>query len=281
MIDRQQKAANGTFNAWQLSLWGSAMDAALAQPYKLPNDAQIQLPRPPNAPPEPSSAILSTVAPTASSESSIKSFARPTEHLPDDHGEAIGEAHETFDDLRQTSTPVPGADENAGRLASLLTNSSWLIAVAVIALLVPACLVAILLIRRRRRGGPGAGRAGYFFESVPIEDVDGHRMRSLERGHASAGAGAGGRTKALYDAFALDDSEEEDDVDDPRLDDSYMSSFLVREGPSLDMLAHCRVGGRGRVAVVSDRPEIGKDESEGQDTGRGPEPVVALNGKCA
>lgn len=108
--------------------------------------------------------------------------------------------------------------------------------------------IAYLLVRRQQRK---RGLDGYGFERVAGGDDDGMPMSALERGRLKVGGdGSATRTKALYDAFAMSDSEEEvegpyDHTDRPRerkVDDQYMSQFLDADD---DDDAESSDGGRG------------------------------------
>jgi kexin len=205
-----------------------------------------------------------------------KSFLKPTAHLPDDHGQATGESDLPFVDdeiAQQTSTSTSsasdadstkpasqGGDDDAeqeeekvnyedetylGPWRSLVGDSTWFyIALgSVIIFLGGAC--AYFLHRRRVARGTGGGRGrgpfGGLFGGYGLlsgNDDDTLPMSALERGR-----GGTTRTRALYDAFALDDSSEDgsDAGDAPdtanerrsmtqeRYDDSYMDSFLEDE----------------------------------------------------
>lgn len=218
--DKQNNGKTGTFEKWSMHLWGSAIDAAKATPYQLPDNWDY-----PPLPPMPSK----TVAP-----STTKTFAKPTAHLPGDHAEAEGEAHKPFGD-HPTSAPVPSPTEQSsghelqkpGYLAGIKSlagqSPTWLFVAAGTVVVFIAGVSAFFVIRRRK-GRRRAGRGGGDYDFAPTTDEEDHPMSSLGRGgiHLSgANNGTGtGRTKDLYDAFALHDSEDdESDGDFDRVDD--------------------------------------------------------------
>ena len=222
--DQQTNNQNGTFNWWKLSLWGESRDPALAKLYKLPGDDQLILPGDPHMSTatstiEHESSTIAVEVPTAvltptatmpeHHTKPTKSYARPTEHLPDDHGMQTGELHPprpteaAEEDIVEepSSTPASGIVGTFSGMKSLLKSSTWLFASAAVALAVVLGLgVAFLVIWMRRRRAMSGHSRGYFFEAVPNEDM-----------HPMTAVGPGGRTRALYDAFALDDSDDEDD----------------------------------------------------------------------
>ena len=241
MHDQQSEGNNGTLHSWALSLWGEARDAALARPYKLPFDETLVLPPDPSIPQVASSSAAASldVSPTSIGPPAMashhtvptKTYARPTAHLPDDHGEAPGELHPST-----TTTPgepwptavviddeaiaLGGSDAEpssgpispfGGRVSALVKSSAWLFIGGSMAVAVSLGLgLSFVILRRRRRLAleRGPNTRGYFFEALSgQDDADRVAMRNMPRtGEASAG-----RTRALYDAFALDDSDESDD----------------------------------------------------------------------
>ncbi|KAI5479597.1 kexin [Pseudohyphozyma bogoriensis] len=97
--DRQTNNKNGTFNSWSMHLWGSSIDADKAKPYALPSPYQPGVPEEDEDPVD---------EPTATSDDPSKAYPKPTEHLPDDHADANGEATEPFGE--PTSTPTSPAE---------------------------------------------------------------------------------------------------------------------------------------------------------------------------
>ncbi|SDA08049.1 BZ3501_MvSof-1269-A2-R1_Chr8-1g09486 [Microbotryum saponariae] len=252
--DRQDDAANqnGTFHSWSMRLWGSSIDASIAEPYRLPGEHHYD-----GYPSEPgdeaeqnqtttAAATTAAVAPkptpiptTALTEAELeptKAYAKPTDHLPEDHAEATGEAHLPFGDYDTPEPTSPPAnsddkegswtsgntlyDETPGYLAgmrNLVGSTTWLfVAVGTIIVFV-AGVTAFFWMRRAGRGRTGGliSRArGYDFAPMNDEDDD-VPMSAMERGRVRVGSGGGGggsaRTKELFNAFALDSDEEDED----------------------------------------------------------------------
>lgn len=212
-----------------------------------------------------------------------KSFLKPTAHLPGDHGQATGESDLPFDedlaqqtniftttspseDSKPTAAPAQSEDEDEtdddyylGPWKSLVGDSTWFyLALGSVIIFLGAAGAYFLHRRRQARLGAGSksrgGRGGLFggllggygLLSGGDED-DTHPMSALERGTGARPA----RSRALYDAFALEDSsEDESDFEgeegkslvrgdqegrsslsrrEERVDDSYMSGFLEDE----------------------------------------------------
>lgn len=279
MLDRQKNGKNGTFIDWTMTLWGSAIDATIATPYKMPQQDQVILPQPPHHASESNNVTLitteivqdgSTMLTTITSEVSqhphsktTKSYARPTAHLPDDHAEQTGESDHPLEGLpTATSEPaqapisvspsdswelpsssaIPAESEEdnedysyLGPWSKLVDSQTWLFVAAGSVIIFLGGAIAYLLLRRsqqRRARDGGSGFRGLFggYSTVSGRDDDGHPMSSLERGGRATGGA--GRTKALYDAFAISDSSEDEEEADPlverRVDDRYVGRISDR-----------------------------------------------------
>ncbi|GAA5862302.1 hypothetical protein JCM3774_004856 [Rhodotorula dairenensis] len=184
-----------------------------------------------------------------------KTHVKPTAHLPGDHGDVTGEAHSSFADGYHTPAPTETASASAepeelddtqgsylvpsetavsdslydatpGYLAGikgLVGSTTWLFVAAGTIIVFIAGATAFFLLRRRSARRGGAGRGGYAFApATDFEDFDEDDdelvpMSALERGRVPLGGGRGGsgRTRELFNAFALDS----DDDDDERGDD--------------------------------------------------------------
>lgn len=334
--DRMDNGKNGTFVNWSMMLWGQSKDASIAVPYKMNKDAQIHLPTPPHHK-STSNLTLSTITHTdggstwletttlvAPMHETTKSYARPTAHLPGDHGDANGESDHPLDGtmeqtasstLSETSTSASSESASAtspaqaeeeedvedtkylGPWSSLVDDSTWFyIAIGSVIIFLGAAGAWLLLRRRQLAGGYGGGRRignafGGLFRGYGLlsgrDDDDTHPMSALERGRGVSrnGGGGAGRTRALYDAFALDSSEDEDEdtggyTDEvrrgagrqgqesrslvrgagdasgrspmqERMDDSYMSSFLGDGDEDDDEQEEHEEGEEGRRAAAS------------------------------
>ena len=311
MLDKQDNGKNGTFQHWSMSLWGSAIDASAAVPFKMKNDEQIVLPEPPHhkVMPNVTTQTFTSGGTTWTETSTIiadhskttKTLHKPTAHLPGDHAEVTGESDHPLDGL-PTATPAPIAgssddeiDENTGDemeylgpWSSLRDSQNWFYIAAGSVIIFLGAAGAYLLYRRQQQRALGRGAASGWlggYSTVSGRDDDGLSMSALERGRLLFGGrpAAGqqqqyqpGRTRQLYDAFALSDSEDEEAVaaferaegqeghrlvrrsedDDPRaerkVDDSYMSSFLADE----EELRSPALGGGPRHSTPG--PEPGK-----------------------
>ncbi|KAK9894511.1 hypothetical protein P389DRAFT_173492 [Cystobasidium minutum MCA 4210] len=196
-----------------------------------------------------------------------KSFLKPTAHLPDDHGQATGESDLPLEDEVPQKTNVPTStsssestkptspsaqedeaaedDSYLGPWKSLVGDSTWFyIALGSVIIFLGAAGAYFLHRRRLARsgalGGGGRGRGGPFgglFSGYGLlsgrDDDDTLPMSALERG---TGGRPTTRSRALYDAFALEDSSEDE------------SEFGGEEGKSL-------VGGGARSSTTGQQQE--------------------------
>ncbi|KAJ3872164.1 peptidase S8/S53 domain-containing protein [Lentinula edodes] len=208
----------GSFIGWSMVLWGTALDATKARLYEFPtyekdSDRWIFPPVEDNNPDDGSEVPSTTRLPT-----------RPTDHLPEDHGTAEGEASKpafgggSSNSSSPTSTPT--ADEGYfADLSKLSSNQKWF--GGAIAIVVLFGLSAAVYFWQRRR----AIRRKMAYESLAGNDEV--PMTSMMESSALVGGGAGGgrgnstasgrvprsgRTRELYDAFGdVSDSDEDDE----------------------------------------------------------------------
>ncbi|GAA5978471.1 hypothetical protein JCM10908_004368 [Rhodotorula pacifica] len=248
--DRQSNGKRGMFQAFSLALWGSSIDPALAKPYQLPVETQDEELEPAETQTE--EAVPSTTMPAVAigttNSQPTKTYVKPTAHLPDDHADAHGEAHssfadgyhtpaptetvittnpEDFDDV-EASYPIPSStsisdslyDATPGYLAgisALVGSTTWLFVAAGTIIVFIAGATAFFLLRRRSARRGGAGRGGYAFApATDFEDYDEDEdelvpMSAMERGRVRLGGS--GRTRELFNAFALDSADEDDRSD--------------------------------------------------------------------
>ncbi|KZO90492.1 hypothetical protein CALVIDRAFT_490381 [Calocera viscosa TUFC12733] len=221
--DQQDATSNGSFLGWSMMLWGSVVDPSKAKLWQLPTSV------PPDdesgdedaeEPPTTSDGATPTVDPSASK---TKQLSKPTDHLPGDHSDQTGEADQpaftpkppgepaesgVADVEQPTSAPsssptsMPSAPLDEGyfnHIKDLLKDSKWLIGTVV--------LVGLFIIgagfyywRRRHRR-----RAAY--KGVAGDEV---AMSAMENGN---GNGVG-RSKEVYDPFAVTASDEEDEEEE-------------------------------------------------------------------
>lgn len=254
----------GRFVAWSLQLWGECIDAA---------EAKLWAPAEEGAPDEEEIGSDPTV--TQSQKP------KPTDHLPDDHGEAEGEAHKPgLGGTTDVPAPTPGTDITEGEgdadgdndssdadsgyfdgIKSLAGNPMWMAGAGLIVVLAGATTGLIFILRARKRrnnlfglSNNGEGARGVY---APVsEDVP---MGLLERGRRKLGgggaaAGAGG-SKDLYDAFGDGPSDDEDNGSDgsnERTALRYHDDFLDDDGED---------GAGNRSPVYKDEPDTPTKES--------------------
>ena len=199
----------GRFIAWSLQLWGESIDADLAKPWAPAEEGQPD-------------------EEETGSEGSVTSIQKPkpTDHLPEDHGEADGEAHRPGLGGMPTSIATADQDEvqptsevDGGYFAGiedLASSPRWIAGAGAIVVLAGAAVGAFFYFRARRRkrnlfgfsnNGDGARGA---YQPVGEEDVP---MGLLERGRRRLGGRGGtqGGSKELYDAFGDGPSDDSDD----------------------------------------------------------------------
>ncbi|GAA5888096.1 hypothetical protein JCM6882_000279 [Rhodosporidiobolus microsporus] len=140
-------------------------------------------------------------------------------------------------------------------LSSLVGSTTWLFVAFGVIIVFIAGTGAFFLLRRHARnkssraGGAG-GRGGYAFApATDFEDYDEEEdedlvpMSAMERGRVRLGgaegerAGGGGRTKELFNAFALDSDEDDDEDEDEggaRTAQRRTAAIELQEGPFRD-----------------------------------------------
>lgn len=222
MKDSINPEKTGRFIAWSLQLWGECIDPALAKDWAPAEEGQ---------PDEEETGSDPTAV--------VSQKPKPTDHLPEDHGEADGEAHEPGLGGTTTATPIPtstGTDDGDVDIAlpgenidegffsgiqNLGGNSTWIAGAAMIVVLAGAGVGAFYFRARRRQknlfglSNNGEGARGAYApvsEDVPMGLLERSR-RKLRGGAASGGGGGSGQTKDLYDAFGDGPSDESDDDD--------------------------------------------------------------------
>ena len=195
----QNSEETGSLIGWTMTLWGSVIDPGKARTFVL-TDPDTPFPPPPLDDDFPA---LPDPHPT-----STKIYAKPTAHLPGDHGSAEGEANKpAFSDVpssSMSSTPDEGWFPGINKL---VTNSKWVFGAIGIVGLFGISVAGILIWRKRAviraRRGEYATVAG---DEVPMPSMGGSgRNRSLALRGSS-------RTKELYDAFG--EVSDDDDYDD-------------------------------------------------------------------
>ncbi|TFK54604.1 kex protein [Heliocybe sulcata] len=210
--DQGSEGEFGNFLGWTMTLWGSTIDASKAKLYEVPVVENL-------LPPPHEDAVTTTTTPVVAT-ATTKSYAKPTSHLPTDHGSVEGEATKPAftnkpggatptaqDDAAEATETIPSEsitptpDEGwFPDMDNLVSNQKWFFG-AVGAVAVFGLSAGIFFWRRavnRRR------RAQYSTLSMG-DDVP---MSSVARDRGVSGQG----TKELYDAFG--EVSDDDDVDE-------------------------------------------------------------------
>ncbi|BGP37946.1 pheromone processing endoprotease [Rhodotorula kratochvilovae] len=247
--DRQNNRKFGKFFSYQLQLWGSAIDASLAKPYQLPldgdeEDEQPVVVVPTTASSAAASATTTTKAIKKPTDHLPDNHAEQTGEAHSSFGEdyhqptatpapVLAQPEEEFDDEIDVSVPAaspsPGSSSSSGSLydqtpgylsglSSLVGSTTWLFVAAGVIVVFVAGTTAFLFLRRRaalRSAAGGAGRGGYAFapatdfEDFDDDDDDLVPMSAMERGRVRLSGDGGGRTRELFNAFALDSDDED------------------------------------------------------------------------
>lgn len=217
--DTHNPDKNGRFIAWSLQLWGESIDADKASDWA---------PAVVGEPDEEETGSQATHTP-------VSQKPKPTDHLPEDHGEAGGESHEPgLGDGRPVASGEAG-EENIEEgwfsgVSNLASNTTWMAGAGAIVLMAGVGVGGVFALRQRQKrqsrnlfglANSGEGARGSY---APVsEDVP---MGLLERTRRSfGGRGDATQSKDLYDAFGDGPSDESDD--DERV--GYHDGFLDDE----------------------------------------------------
>ncbi|WFC98294.1 kexin [Malassezia yamatoensis] len=195
--DKAEKTPKtAAFAGWSLTLWGAAHDADKAVPWTFPKDSEEYSLTLSGAP---ESTVLHGPSRTATSTTQLH---KPTKALPEDHHTLAGETHKAFGNAVQR----PEAD--TGFLGSLNRQSMWIFVAGGAALVAGISLILYFYNRRRRMRR---------YEYLPTDENEIH-MRSMATDM---------QARDLYDAFALDDDEDEleEDVHSKKSISSSTSNF--------------------------------------------------------
>ncbi|THH12013.1 hypothetical protein EW145_g287 [Phellinidium pouzarii] len=255
--DQNSEDHSGSFIGWAMTLWGSVIDASEAKTFVLV-DSDVPFPPP------------ADLDDTFSSDPTVtsKTYPKPTEHLPGDHGTAEGEADTPAFSSAQndaaektasgpaatsssTESMVPTADEGwFPGMYNLVANSKWVFG-AIGAVVLFGIAGGVLFLWRRRV----AGRAQY--RSLAGDDV---AMDTIAR---SEGRTVG--TKELYDAFGevSDDeyADEESGLRQPLAKGTmgFHSGFLEDDEPP---------SGHSHPSLYTDEPTDFETRREGASDSR-------------
>ncbi|KAF4610793.1 hypothetical protein D9613_006615 [Agrocybe pediades] len=196
VFDQSDPDHHGKFLGWNMAFWGSAIDPSKATQFVEPT-IDNALP-PADFPPRP---VPNDGDPTATTV-----HAKPTDHLPEDHGQVTGEnSHPAYPKPTTTRAPPKQDDKtNQGdapdkawydHMAGLVAAQKWLF--AALAGTTIFGIGGVIYLWRRRLERQRLAQ----YTSVADDDIG---MNALGGSVANAGpAAAGGSrtTRALYDAF--------------------------------------------------------------------------------
>lgn len=198
---------HGNFTAWSMGFWGEAADASKTVEYILPFErpkGDLE-----DDDDDDDEDVINTAVPSYSSASTTYQRPKPTDHLPDDHHQA----GDQVPDSSYTPTPDEGYLDNS---SFLLDHQTWLIGAGLVGLTLVAAVGTVWFIRRKR--AQELARADEdsrgVYASLNQGGNDSHRMTDFSSNN-------GGRTRELYDAFKLADSDSEDGDEDERKDHEY------------------------------------------------------------
>lgn len=256
--DRINPDKVGRFQSWSLQLWGEALDPALAKPWApamagQPDEEQI------------------------GSEATPVQKPKPTDHLPDDHGSAEGEA--TKPGLAEP-TGAPGSDNGAeediaqpaesspvdfgteasgflGGLFSLIASPFLMFGAGGAVLLVAAGAGGLFWYRARRKRNAlrelSAERGDYqpVSDDLPMDDL--RRQRVKRTGDD--------------DVFADEATEDEEDESSEATALKYHDSFLEDEDEEKDQGAQARHADAARTTAHASTSHPNSSTSSWQDAG--------------
>ncbi|KAL7418561.1 pheromone processing endoprotease [Cryptotrichosporon argae] len=261
--DRVHPDKTGRFIAWALQLWGEAVDESKAKLWAPAEEGQ---------PDEEE---------TGSDPTAVSQKPKPTDHLPDDHGQASGEATQPFGGVTTVDTAEPTASPSAtvdegwfDGMEGLRSNSAWLAGAASVVVLAVAgtALFFVLRARRRRRNLFGLANSGEggrgAYAPVSGEDVP---MGILERGRRRFMGNKEDEAKELYDAFG--DGPSDDDEDEEGLDErtalQYHDDFLEDEETPAARKASTSGATSPAQQAGGSNGSSGSWHDAGEDVGRG------------
>jgi kexin len=236
-----------------MTLWGSTRDPTNVKTYTVP---LIDTLLPP----------VETHTTTPTSTSSTKTLAKPTAHLPGDHGTAEGENHKPAfspNPSAVTSTSTPTPDEGwFSDMSNLVSNNKWFFG-AIGAVLIFGIAALVYFWRRRL----ARWKRGHYTSLRADDDV---AMDNINRDGRWGAAGPPARE--LYDAFGEVDEDDEDADEETGLRSGqspgglgFHSGFLEDDGPD----------SAGPTPTYKDEPDPGNDsfEPKTQDESRSPDTV--------
>lgn len=222
--DTHNPDKTGRFIAWSLQLWGEAIDADKVHDWA------------PAVIGEPDEEETGSQA----THTQVSQKPKPTDHLPEDHGEAGGESHEPG---IGEGPPVTSGDEGEEHLeegwfdgvSDLASNTHWMAGAGAIVVLAGVGVGGVFALRQRQKrrsrnlfglsnNGEGGARGSY----APVaEDVPMGPLARTRRALGGGGASAA-QSKDLYDAFGDGPSDEDSEEETAGLR-GYHDGFLDDE----------------------------------------------------
>ncbi|TIB70057.1 hypothetical protein E3P77_00013 [Wallemia ichthyophaga] len=234
----------GNFKAWSIGFWGEAADATKAVDYVLPFERPEGDSDNGDDDDDDDDDNSSSDMPEYLGPSTTYQRPKPTDHLPEDHHEAGDEIPESS----YTPTPDEGYLDNS---TFLLNHQSWLIGAALAGLSLVAAVGTVWVIRRKK--AQELARADEdsrgVYASLNQGGGDSHRMTEFSSNN-------GGRTRELYDAFKLADSDSEESDEDNGKNEEYKDEDETERGDESQVL-YDKDDGTGNVhneAQTSSKP---------------------------
>ncbi|KDR67664.1 hypothetical protein GALMADRAFT_283420 [Galerina marginata CBS 339.88] len=220
VTDMNDPNHNGTFLGWNMALWGSAIDAAKAKKFVEPV-VDNALP-PSDAPSRP---VINDPAATSATQ-----HAKPTDHLPPDHGKATGE--NTLPAFpSSTSNPNPQQDDkdpesgSAGSWFGLASNNGWYFGGLGAGIM---CIISLSVYFWKRRAARQRLAA---YTSLAADDI---QMESVgEDDLVAPGGGPGSTRRTVFEEPSSENIPAHLSVDPPPIKGlGFHSGFLDDDEPS-------------------------------------------------
>ncbi|KDR67665.1 hypothetical protein GALMADRAFT_105622 [Galerina marginata CBS 339.88] len=191
VFDQNDEDQHGKFLGWNMAFWGTAIDPAKATKFVEPivDNALPPADFPPR--PVPNEPIMTT------------EHAKPTDHLPEDHGHATGEnTRSAFPAPTGRPKPQQDADEPSKawyeHMASLVAAQKWFF--GALGAVVVFGMAALLYFWKRRVARQRLAN----YTSLAADDIG---MDAIGQDRIIAGSGGPRTTRALYDSFGEPSSE--------------------------------------------------------------------------